>query len=217
MKQPELVKKMLNEWELAALVAALALCLAAAVLWLSSWLGDAEEARVIRGGGDPPIPPTRVNDDSAYAMLEKDTEPELVPAALFTADMRFAPPQKYVPKPTPTPAPDPAPRPKLKPKPIPVPTPVPAPLPEPEPEPEPEYFVYQGYVRTDDGEKAAVLHNETTGETLHLREGKKFLTLYVSSFTNNSITFIRPNGKAYTLTADDKLTYRPPKRAAPPD
>lgn len=213
MKQPEALKKILNEWEFTALIGALVLCLVAALLWLSSWLGQAEKTRKYHSAGPPPIPPARVNYDNAYAMLDKGVDIGAAPSALFNADIQFKPPARSRPKWTPKPKPTPVPTPKPTPKPVPKPTPKPEPkpVPDPDPEPEPEYFVYQGYKWTDNGEKAAVLHNETTGQTLYLREGKKFLGLYVSSFTNNSITFIRANGKPYTLTADDKLTYRPPK------
>lgn len=211
MKQPDILKKILWEWEFAALAGALALFLAALFLWLASWLGEAAPPPTRAGSDTPPVPVPRVNYDTAYAMLSPDAEYAPDSVALFNADIQFERPSSPV-RDRPH-----VKRPKPKPEPRPKPTPTPKPKPEitpkvvPTPEPKPEFFVYRGYRRAENGRKVAELHNETTGETLYLAQGKKLFSLYVSEFTNNSITFIRPNGKTYTLNAGDKLPYYPPK------
>lgn len=211
MQKAERLRKYFREWEFVAFAVAAVLCLLGALLWLLALVKEPQVENRLRGGGKPPLPESRINYDQAYAMLDTEAANPGKLSPLFQAAVEFSPPAR--PKP-----PDPTPKPKpptvtvVKPKPKPKPVPKPEPKPKPEPAveaPDPEFFVYRGYRRDDDGEKVAILHNETTGKTYVLRKGKKFLGLLVSDFTNNTITFIRSNGRAYTLGPDDKLPYRP--------
>ena len=74
----------------------------------------------------------------------------------------------------------------------------------------PEIFVYRGYRLDADGEKVAVLFEETGQQTFLLRKGRKFRGLMLFDFSSHQITFMNDRGKTKTLGPEDKLTYYPP-------
>lgn len=215
MEIPPWAEKMRDEWETVGLAVAALLLLLTVLMWISALLKEPDFVTRLPASGRPPVPPARIGYETAYSMLEGVPELEADPDRdAFGADIEFSAPPRPRPRPRPKPEPkDPEPTKHTwtpKPKPVPVVTPKPEPEPA-KPKPEPEFFVYRGYRTDRTGARVAHLFNETTGKSYFLRERGKFKNLVVLEFTNNKITFLRPNGRPYTLGPNDKLRYRPPE------
>jgi outer membrane biosynthesis protein TonB len=215
-KPPEWMLKARDEWEFTALAVLVILLLIALFAWVSALLGDGGANRRLPSGNSPPLPEQRINYDSAYAMLRKEAPEEAGDLSAFRENIEFKDPSRRKP-PRPQPK-DPKPeRPRKDPKPDPgggrkpPPKPDPGEVSQPEPEPDPEFFVYRGYRRSEEGERVAILHNETTGQNFVLRKGRRFTGLLVFDFTSSELTFLKPNGDPFVLGPDDKLPYRPKK------
>ncbi len=202
-----------QEWEAVVLAIGLLLLLLVAIRWLLVLFGQADLGLPFAGPGGDPLPPSRVNYNTAYALLERPAAGEPAPSA-FVGDLEFQPPAKPKP-PTPEPPPDPPkpkpPRPRPDPPPV-AETPPPTPTPALPTAPEPEIFVYQGYRTDARGQRLAIMHNQTTGESYAIAEGRQFFGLMVTKFSSHQITFMAPNGQTRTLPAGEELPYTPPPK-----
>ncbi|MCF7854108.1 MAG: hypothetical protein K9N51_04860 [Candidatus Pacebacteria bacterium] len=211
------LKSLADEWELLALtVVTLALAFT-----LAGWLfGGRKET----GGGSAPrslpIPESRINIESAYAMLmRKENSPEPPDPMPFTdASTSTA---------TGTPAETPSKSSNRPPKKTPkteqptTPTPQPEETPPPDeadvdetPTEEPDQtpaevrwhvFTYKGYRTTATGTRLAMFENHTTGERVELEEGHQLRGFMIAEFTGNQVVFLTPGGKERAVPANREI------------
>lgn len=204
----EIGRKLFDEWELSLLGL---LCIALAFLLLSVLLTGGNDRSGTGARGDLPIEPSRINKETAYALLEAPADAELPAPHAFASGLKSIFPKEPPPKEPPPEEPPPEEPPPEEPPPEEPPPDEPPPEePPPEEPPQPQFhtYVYEGYRQDAAGNKVGILHNLTTDEQIPLRIGRQWRGYLVSKLHATEVVFLAPNGRQSTLEANHEIKIR---------